>query len=255
MEKSRIEQILKYGLGEVSTLPSNLSRIEKLLVKLISDGIGGGKMEVDSEFSETSTNPVENRVITEKLNILEGDGEGSIYRMIAFEIAKLVAEAPDSLNTLQEIAAWITHHEEDAAAMNLQILNNSNAIASKVDKVLGKQLSTNDYTTEEKEKLESIDLEKFVKKTDIATFDNMGVSYVKKEQGLNIENGALKTDPASDNMIHQRVNIWKPLVSKHIPIFMSDYGLNDTTIPEMEERIVSIEQTIENVDRILEEVL
>ena len=42
MEKSRIEHILRYGLGEVSTLPPNLSRVEELLVLLIEQGGGGG---------------------------------------------------------------------------------------------------------------------------------------------------------------------------------------------------------------------
>lgn len=45
-----------------------------------------------------------------------------------------------------------------------------NALNNKVDKVTGKQLSTNDYTTEEKNKLASIDLTKYL---DIETFNHI----------------------------------------------------------------------------------
>lgn len=46
--------------------------------------------------------------------------------------------------------------EADIAANTAAISANTTAIATKVDKVTGKQLSTNDYTTEEKTKLEDI---------------------------------------------------------------------------------------------------
>lgn len=81
------------------------------------DGIATGatKVTVDSALSTTSTNPVQNKVVTASIN----------------NINKLVGDKPvaDQINT---------------------------AIANKVDKVDGKDLSTNDYTTEEKEKLASI---------------------------------------------------------------------------------------------------
>lgn len=46
--------------------------------------------------------------------------------------------------------------EADIVANTTAISANTTAIATKVDKVIGKQLSTNDYTTEEKTKLEDI---------------------------------------------------------------------------------------------------
>ena len=81
------------------------------------DGIATGatNVTVDSALSITSTNPVQNKVITASIN---------------------------NLNTLvgdKSVATQI-----------------STAIANKVDKVDGKDLSTNDYTTEEKEKLASV---------------------------------------------------------------------------------------------------
>ena len=65
---------------------------------------------------------------------------------ITEKIAEIVAEAPEDFDTLKEMSDWIAGHEESAAAMNT-------AIQGKVDKIPGKQLSTEDYTTAEKTKL------------------------------------------------------------------------------------------------------
>ena len=62
------------------------------------------------------------------------------------KVAEIVADAPEDFNTLKEMSDWISQHEESAAAMNT-------AIQGKVDKIAGKQLSTEDYTTFQKIKL------------------------------------------------------------------------------------------------------
>ena len=49
---------------------------------------------------------------------------------VATEIAKVVANAPEDLNTLKEMSDWITGHENDASAMNSAILDNKTAITS-----------------------------------------------------------------------------------------------------------------------------
>lgn len=64
-------------------------------------------------------------------------------------IANLVDSAPETLNTLNELATAITEHQGVTDALDA-------AITNKVDKVDGKGLSTNDYTTEEKSKLAGI---------------------------------------------------------------------------------------------------
>ena len=61
-------------------------------------------------------------------------------------INALVDGAPETLDTLKEIADAIAEHREVTDALNA-------AIGAKVDKVAGKGLSTNDYTTAEKDKL------------------------------------------------------------------------------------------------------
>ena len=49
---------------------------------------------------------------------------------VTTEIAKVVANAPEDLNTLKEMSDWIAGHEEDASAMNSAISDNKTAITS-----------------------------------------------------------------------------------------------------------------------------
>lgn len=83
--------------------------------KLAGIAAGANKTTVDTALSTTSTNPVQNKVVTTQIN---------------------------NLNTL---VGDITVSDQI-----------STAIADKVDKVSGKGLSTNDYTTAEKNKLSGI---------------------------------------------------------------------------------------------------
>lgn len=62
------------------------------------------------------------------------------------EISHLVNSAPETLNTLNELASALGEDPNFATTVAAQIGN-------KVEKVDGKQLSTNDYTNEEKNKL------------------------------------------------------------------------------------------------------
>lgn len=64
-------------------------------------------------------------------------------------IANLVNGAPETLDTLKEIADALGENDDAVQALNA-------AIGKKVDKVSGKGLSTNDFTTAEKDKLAGI---------------------------------------------------------------------------------------------------
>lgn len=55
---------------------------------------------------------------------------GSVKKAVADGIAKIVADAPESLDTLKEISDWISSHSDDAAAMNSAIQTNSSAITA-----------------------------------------------------------------------------------------------------------------------------
>lgn len=71
-------------------------------------------------------------------------------KAVAQAIAKLLGSAPENLDTLEELAKALNEDENFSATVLAEI-------AKKVDKVDGKGLSTNDYTTAEKEKLKNIE--------------------------------------------------------------------------------------------------
>ena len=54
--------------------------------------------------------------------------EGSIAKVAADTVAKIVADAPEDYDTLKEISDWISGHAESAAAMNTAIGDNKTAI-------------------------------------------------------------------------------------------------------------------------------
>lgn len=90
---------------------------------------------------------------------------------ITSKVAEIVANAPEDFDTLKEMSDWIAGHENDAAAMNSAIQTNAGNISdlqtnkanvsdldNYVEKLEGKGLSTNDYTTAEKEKLANAEI-------------------------------------------------------------------------------------------------
>ncbi|MBD5112697.1 MAG: hypothetical protein HDT42_09255 [Ruminococcaceae bacterium] len=73
----------------------------------------------------------------------------NIDKKISAAIDELIGGAPEAYDTLKEIANYIIEHEDVVSTLN-------NAIGGKVDKVEGKGLSAEDFTTALKEKLESL---------------------------------------------------------------------------------------------------
>lgn len=66
------------------------------------------------------------------------------------KIKDIIGAAPQALDTLQEIAQTLNNDSNFAGTI-------TNKLSEKVDKVLGKQLSTEDYTTIEKQKLSGVE--------------------------------------------------------------------------------------------------
>lgn len=66
------------------------------------------------------------------ITTLNGDETttGSVKKTVADAVAKIVADAPDSFDTLKEISDWISTHTESASAMNSAIQDNGKAITA-----------------------------------------------------------------------------------------------------------------------------
>lgn len=73
----------------------------------------------------------------------------STKEYVTQKISELVNSAPETLDTLNELAAALNNDANFAATITTQLGN-------KVDKIEGKQLSTNDFTTVFKTSLESL---------------------------------------------------------------------------------------------------
>ena len=88
---------------------------------------------------------------------------------VTAKIAEIVANAPEDLDTLKEIADWIKNHANDAAAMNTEILANTEAINGKADKIhthTKSQITDFDHTHDDRYYTESEIDEKLSGKSD-----------------------------------------------------------------------------------------
>lgn len=156
--------------------------------KLAAIENGANKTVIDTTLSSTSTNPVQNKVINTKINSMKSDIDSKVpstrtvngkaltdditlsasdvgalpnttvipsidglatETYVNNKVAGIVDSAPATLDTLNELAAALGDDPNFATTVATQIGN-------KVDKVDGKGLSTNDYTTTEKNKLSGI---------------------------------------------------------------------------------------------------
>ena len=138
-KKDENENIKKYAVSLTDDSGNIALSVDGETITIDQDGVlhGNTKIDIDSELSDTSTNPVENKIIKSELDdiktalsTLNGDGEGSITKAVADAIAQVVADAPEDFDTLKEISDWISGHSDDAATMNSAIQENKKNIES-----------------------------------------------------------------------------------------------------------------------------
>lgn len=140
-------------------------------------------LSIDSSLSSTSKNPIQNKAVSNKFVEIEtsiSSAKSETKTYTDTKIANLINGAPETLDTLKEVADAITASKSVEEALNKAIgtkANDSdlsshtndntihinkderkkwNTVSDKVDKVSGKVLSSNDYTTLEKNKLAGI---------------------------------------------------------------------------------------------------
>lgn len=149
-------QILGFAAAETGAQPRKKAdgsiewiKPDTTTVEGLQAAVEGLESDVESLTSSVESN-------TAAIQTLNGTGDGSVDKKVADAVAQIVADAPESYDTLKEISDWISSHAGSAAEMNSAIQSLQTAMNDKVDKVEGKQLSTEDYTTEEKTKLSGI---------------------------------------------------------------------------------------------------
>ena len=130
------------------------------------------------------------------------------------QITDLIGSAPEVLDTLAELADAIGDDPDFFNTIN-------NELDQKVDKVSGKGLSTNDYTTEEKEKLAGIATGAEVNvQSDWSQTNNGADDYIKNkptnvsaftnDAGYLDESAIVETETVIDNNGHEYVDLGLP---------------------------------------------
>lgn len=87
---------------------------------------------------------------TAAIGVLNGEAtvDGSVKKTVADEIAKIVADAPESFDTLKEISDWISTHSDDASAMNSAIVALQNILDGIGDTGAGEKATVVAYVTD-----------------------------------------------------------------------------------------------------------
>ena len=106
-----------------------------------------------------------------------------VVNTVTTEIAKVVDGAPESFDTLKEIATYIEEHQEVVDTLNA-------AIGNKVDKVEGKGLSTEDFTTALKNKLDNLPV---ISAEDVESWNNKATKDVATTSAAGLMSAADKT--------------------------------------------------------------
>ena len=96
------------------------------------DSLVKAKIANDVKANEYDDTALKARVVANEnaITVLNGDGEGSVKKQVNDAVTKIVADAPESYDTLKEISDWIDSHADSAATMNSQINTNKTDIAT-----------------------------------------------------------------------------------------------------------------------------
>ena len=119
--------------GHTTSIATNASDIASLQTT-----VSGHTTSIATHTTQIASN-------TNAINILNGDEttEGSV----AYQIAQIIADAPEAFDTLKEIADWIAEHPEDTAAMNAQIQQNTTNITTNASDISSLQTTVSGHTT------------------------------------------------------------------------------------------------------------
>ena len=181
--KIMTEQISNIQVNDVPVTRDNIQELLSVLFAANESGGGGGTVDLSNYYTKPETNTLlENKVdkvegkqlstedyTTEeknKLAGLENYDDTDIKNDIAANTVAIEAEVERAKAAEKVNADAITTEVERATTAEGEL---NTKIDTKVDKVDGKQLSTEDYTTEEKTKLASLEnYDDTTVKTDIA---------------------------------------------------------------------------------------
>ena len=117
------------------TIVNNITSVNAKVDAIIDDNeVGLAKTFSSDKITKTFATKEEIPTVPNKVSELTNDSNyqtaEQVNSTVTTEIAKIVADAPEDLNTLKEMSDWIAGHENDASAMNSAISDNKTAITA-----------------------------------------------------------------------------------------------------------------------------
>ena len=231
-------------------------KVDELLSKV------EGNVEVDAELSETSENPVQNKVINAKFKeyynseevneLIDGIGtpedvytktetdnllstkanKSNTYtktetdNKITEKVSEIVSGAPEDFDTLKEMSDWLTEHEDSAASMNSAIQKNAEDIVTANTNIAKKLDKTTRYAISDE-----VGGAASTVKTTITSVDADRVVYFGDSTN-GLKGGATKTGVDSAfyyNPVSKRLNV-KNIVSDTTNNLINQALINKTSL-------------------------
>lgn len=133
--------------NEINSLEGVTSNIQEQLDNISDTFINDLQDQLNAKVPVTRK--INNKALSTDITLTASDVGAATESYVDNKVASLVDSAPGTLDTLNELAAALGDDPNFATTVATEI-------GKKVDKVEGKGLSTNDFTTEEKNKLAGI---------------------------------------------------------------------------------------------------
>ena len=148
---------------------------------------------------------------------------GQITAEVTAKIAELVANAPEDLDTLKEIADWIKTHANDASAMNTQINTNKNNIAALQTSVAGKAAAS--HTHDDRYFTETEVTNKLAGKSDTGHTHTKAqiTDFPKTVKFADYKTGSLTFSSLTDQKKIELANFGKDVTEDNVLCFMVIY--------------------------------
>lgn len=145
----------------------------------------GENVAVTYKGAEMTLSAALAQIATSVSNIPTGE---NVDAKISAAIDELIGGAPETYDTLKEIAEYILNNQDVMSTLN-------NAIGNKVDKEEGKGLSAEDFTAALKAKLETLPE---ITSADVEKWNAGIISEEEKERLTNLRGVRYGTEPPAD---------------------------------------------------------
>lgn len=121
-------------LIDLSTTVNNNNASVNDAIETLSKTVSDNKTELDNTITSLSETVSDNKTeLDDKINIINGDGDGSIKKTVNDAIASVIDSAPETLDTLKEVAEYIAKDEQHAVEVTTTLSKHASDIQSLQD--------------------------------------------------------------------------------------------------------------------------